>query len=225
MFGRHIFYGNKNFPRKLSSLRYNDRVMKQVVVIHGGTSFDQYQDYIDFLKTREVSREKLLGGEDWKAALPRELGDSFEVLLPKMPNATNARYAEWSLWLERCLPFVREPVILVGHSLGGIFLAKYLAERDFPRRILAALLVAAPFDDCSTDESLADFVLPASLQKFSDQADSIYLMHSQDDPVVPVEQTAKYQRALPKASVMILDGRQHFQQAQFPELAALIASL
>lgn len=198
--------------------------MKQVIVIHGGTSFDTYDGYIAFLKTREVSREKLLGGEDWKAALSHELGDSFEVLRPTMPNATNARYAEWAIWFERCLSFVGEPVILAGHSLGGIFLAKYLSERDFPRRILATLLVAAPFDDCSTDESLADFSLPASLQRFSDQAERIYLIHSQDDPVVPVEQVEKYQRALPKAHTMILHGRQHFQQPQFPELVRLIAS-
>lgn len=198
---------------------------QQVVAIHGGTSFDTHDEYIAFIKTRELTLEKLQQPDDWKALLPRELGASFEVLLPKMPNTTNARYAEWSLWLERCLPFLQPNVILIGHSLGGIFLTKYLSENSFPTSIKATLLVAAPFDDTSTVESLTDFALPASLEKFAQQGGAIYLVHSHDDPVVPFAQVAQYQQALPKAQPVIFNDRGHFNQERFPELVALIQSL
>lgn len=96
---------------------------QQVVVVHGGTTFETYDDYIAFLKTREVSRESLKPGGDWKDSLVRELGEDFEVLLPTMPNGTNAKYFEWRLWWERLVSLWQSDVILIGHSLGGIFLA------------------------------------------------------------------------------------------------------
>lgn len=198
---------------------------QQVLVIHGGTSFDSHEEYIDFIKTRELTCEALQQCEDWRFSLGRELGDGFEVLFPKMPNATNARYEEWCLWLERCLSFVRGDVILIGHSLGGIFLTKYLSEHLFPKRITATLLVAPPFDTTSTDESLRDFALPASLKKFEKQAGAIYLMYSQDDPIVPFGELGKYTRALPQAKSMVFDDRGHFRQATFPELVSLLKSV
>lgn len=198
---------------------------QQVVAIHGGTSFDTYEDYLAFINTREINLEKLKQCEDWRASLSRELEELFDVLLPKMPNGTNARYSEWCMWFERCVSFLHQNVILIGHSLGGIFLAKYLSENSFPKSIKATLLVAAPFDDTSTDESLADFSLPASLERFENQGGTIYLIHSKDDPVVPFEQVEKYRRALPKAQNMIFDTRGHFNQERFPELVALIQSL
>ncbi|MEX0649815.1 MAG: alpha/beta fold hydrolase [Candidatus Andersenbacteria bacterium] len=200
-------------------------MMQQVFAIHGGTSFDSYGEYISFIKTRELTLEKLKQTEDWKASLPRELGDMFEVLLPKMPNGTNVRYAEWCIWFERCIPFLQEGVILIGHSLGGIFLAKYLAEHSFPKKIKATLLVAAPFNDTSTVESLKDFVLPSSLEKLESQAGAIYIIHSKDDPVVPFEQVKKYQDMLPEAQLVVFDDRGHFNQQTFSELVTLIKSL
>jgi predicted alpha/beta hydrolase family esterase len=198
---------------------------QQVVAIHGGTSFDTYEDYIAFLKTRELTLERLKHFDDWKGWLGRHMGDSYEVLLPKMPNGTNACYFEWALWLERCLPFIQDNVILIGHSLGGIFLAKYLAEHDFPKAIKATILIAAPFNDTSTDESLTDFALPASLEKLVNQAGRIYLLHSKDDPVVPFEQVKQYEQMLPDAHAVLFEDKQHFNQETFPELATLIKSL
>lgn len=198
---------------------------QQVVAIHGGTSFDTHEEYIDFIKTRELTLEKLKQCEDWKISLPNALGDGFEVLLPKMPNGTNAKYEEWKIWFERCSDFMTDGVILIGHSLGGIFLAKYLSENDFPKRITATILVAAPYDDTSTVESLNDFSLPASLEQLGKQGGKIYLVHSHDDPVVPLAEAKQYQQVLPDAQVMAFPDRGHFNQSEFPELVALLRSL
>ncbi|MDP3997680.1 MAG: alpha/beta hydrolase [Candidatus Andersenbacteria bacterium] len=198
---------------------------RQVLIIHGGTSFNTYGDYIDSLKTRELTKERLTQGADWKDALADNLDAGFEVLLPKMPNATNARYAEWSLWFERCVAFVGGGVILIGHSLGGIFLAKYLSENDFPKKIKATLLVAAPFSDTVEGESLADFALPSSLTKLTEQGGKICLFHSQDDPVVSFAHARQYQEALPQARLIEFKDKGHFKQSEFPELAELVLSL
>lgn len=168
--------------------RYNDimglGMKQQVIVIHGGTTFASHEEYISYLKNKEIELEKLRLQKDWKQTLPQNLGENFDVLLPRMPNGTNARYEEWKIWFERLIPFVDENVIFIGHSLGGIFLAKYFSENIFPKKIKAIILVAAPFDDAS-QESLVDFKLPSSLSKLTQNCGMIYLFHSKDDPTVP----------------------------------------
>ena len=101
---------------------------QQILVIHGGDTFDTYKDYLSFLKNREISLDRLRLKRDWKDILSEKLGENFDVLSPRMPNGTNARYKEWKIWFERVIPFIDKGVIFIGHSLGGIFLAKYLSR-------------------------------------------------------------------------------------------------
>jgi len=201
---------------------------KQIVIIQGGTSFKTYEDYLSYLKTKEISLEKLRPCKDWKDTLVSELGDDYEILMPRMPNGTNARYDEWKLWFNKIAEILNDEVILIGHSLGGIFLAKYLSETTFPKRVMATILVASPFDDtdgADSKESLIDFALPSSLAKFTEQSGKIYLVHSKDDPVVPFTQLKKYQQSLPHAETIIFENREHFNQETFPEIIELIKSI
>ena len=168
--------------------------------------------------------DKLRSQRDWKDTLAERLGEDFDVLSPRMPNGTNARYKEWEIWFERITPFLGKDLIFIGHSLGGIFLAKYLSENTISKTIKATILVAAPFDDAN-EESLADFKLSSSLAKFSEQSGVIYLIHSKDDPIVPFEQLKKYKQGLPNSKTIILNNREHFNQEAFPEIIKLIRTL
>ncbi|HSX24849.1 MAG TPA: alpha/beta fold hydrolase [Candidatus Andersenbacteria bacterium] len=200
--------------------------MKQhVLVVHGGTSFDTYQQYLDFIKTRELTVETLTQCIDWRFSLPHELGNAFQVLVPNMPNGGNAKYIEWSIWFTRCISLLKGNPIIIGHSLGGIFLVKYLSEHRIQKKLRAVILIAAPFDHTSTVESLHDFALPESLELFEEQAGEIFCFHSKDDPIVPLEENEKYQRKFPNAHIMLYRDRGHFRQETFPELVQLIRSL
>lgn len=198
---------------------------RQIVIIGGGTPFDTYKDYISFLKNREIDLDRFRWQPDWKNTLGSNLGDGYDVLLLKMPNSTNAVYKEWKLWFERIVPLLDKEVILVGHSLGGIFLAKYLSENKFSKKILATLLVAAPYDDANSEESLAKFKLPAKLASFSKLGGKIFLLYSEDDPLVPLAQSKKYAQALPDAQVLVFRNLGHFKVEAFPQLIKLIRSL
>lgn len=201
---------------------------KQIVLIHGGTSFATYENYISYLQTKEIKIEKLRPRREWKDSLVTELGENYDILLPRMPNGTNARYKEWKIWLDNITKVLNDEVVLIGHSLGGIFLAKYLSENTLPKRVIAAVLVAAPYDNAESadgKESLIDFTLPSSLERFAKQCGKIYLLHSQDDPVVPFAQLDKYKSALPNAETVVFEDREHFNQETFPEIVGIIKSL
>ncbi len=190
----------------------------QVVVIHGGDNFGTYEEYISFLKNFEIESLDYFTQRGWKDSLQEKLGKTFQVILPRMPNAFNARYIEWELWFKKLIPFLTDNVIFVGHSLGGIFLAKYLSQNKFPGKIAATFLLGAPFDDEGSDEPLLDFALPESLDLFATQGGKIFVYHSADDPVVNYFQQRKYLKALPSAEAVTFDGKEHFGQEEFPEL-------
>ena len=197
---------------------------KQVVVIHGGDTFSTYKEYISFLKNYKIDFGRLKK-RGWKEGLSEKLGRGFEVLAPKMPNARNARYFEWKIWFRKFLPHIRNRVVLVGHSLGGIFLAKYLSENRFPKKIKGVFLVAAPHDDKDSDHSLADFVLPRNLKRLEKQSGRIFIYHSKDDPIVPFTDFKKYVKALARARAAAFKNRGHFAQEEFPEIVKDIKSL
>lgn len=149
---------------------------KQIILIHGGDTFDTYEEYLEFLKDWQIDFERIRQRKkDWKETLAEKLGGEYEVIAPKMPNKQNAKYLEWKIWFEKVIPYLEAEVTLVGHSLGGIFLAKYLSENQFPKRILGVFLVAACYDDKNFDYSLADFekykkALPKAIAKeFTDK--------------------------------------------------------
>ena len=96
---------------------------KQVIVIHGGDTFDTYKEYINFLENYNLDFKKLQQ-KGWKSSLAEDLGKDFEVISPRMPNAMNAKYKEWKIMFEKFFPYLKNNLILIGHSLGGIFFGK-----------------------------------------------------------------------------------------------------
>jgi len=199
---------------------------QQIILIHGGNTHKTYEKYLFFLKNQKIDFERYRKAKsDWKKTLGKKLGKKYEVICPDMPNRANAKYAEWKIWFEKFIPHLKSKVVLIGHSLGGIFLAKYLSENKiFRKKIRAVFLVAAPYGSKNSGESLADFVLSRKLNKLS-QAEKIFIYHSKDDPVVPFADALKYKKTLPQAKITAFKNRGHFNQANFPELIKEVRKL
>lgn len=198
--------------------------MQQIIVIHGGTTFSSYEKYVDDLRQKTVHIERLQPAQTWKDSLQTELGDKYQVLLPSMPNKTNAQYNEWKIWFDRIAEVASDECIVVGHSLGGIFLAKYLSENTFPKKIKATILIAAPFDD-ETAEDLTDFKIQHLTTRFTQQAGKIIFINGADDPVIPINELDKYKHELPNAEYIILPAPDHFVRPKFPELVRKLHEL
>jgi predicted alpha/beta hydrolase family esterase len=194
----------------------------QVLVIHGGMTFKNEKDYLHYLKTRTVSLEKKAR---WSGDyLRKSLGSKFEIIAPRMPLQDDAKYRDWKICFERYVPFLKNKFILVGSSLGGIFLAKYLSENKLPKKALSAYLVCPPFDDTVPAENLVGgFKLKANLSLVEKNCKNLYLLFSKDDNAVPVSHAEKYRKKLKNANIVIYKSKNgHFNVAKFPEIIKLI---
>lgn len=190
---------------------------KKVIVIHGGSCYAAYDEYIADLKESKFDPERLTA-KGWKDLLPERLGAEFEVLNPEMPNWWNAKYEEWKIWFEKVVEYAKETHVLIGHSLGGIFLSKYLSENDPPKGVKAVFLVAAPYKTRAKDPDFGDFVLGADLKRLKKLDAILHIYHSEDDPVVDFENLDLYKRELPAATTKIFKKRGHFIGSEFPEI-------
>ena len=198
--------------------------MKQIVVIHGATTFVDHDQYLQYLAEKPLQVDRLTYKPMWKERLQDNLGDAYKVLLPSMPNKTNARYSEWRIFFKNLTQLLTDDCVLVGHSMGAVFLAKYLSETHLPFRVQATILVATPHSDDSA-EDLGDFKLDTISDLFRSQAGKVIIFNGKDDPVISVQDIERYKQDLPGAEHIELPASDHFMRVDFPELTTHIKNL
>jgi len=159
-------------------------------MIHGGMTFKSKKDYLHFLKHRKISIVKRIS---WAGNyLDKKLGKRFEIIRPRMPAQDNAKYKEWKIHFERYFPKLKNNTILIGSSLGGTFLAKYLSENKFPKKIVSTYLICPPFDNTLPGEDLVGgFKLKSNLSLIEKNSKKLNLLFSQDDDTVPLAISSK----------------------------------
>lgn len=194
----------------------------QILMIHGGMTFKNRKEYVRFLKTRKISIEKKIS---WTGDyLEKKLGKGFEVIRPRMPLQDNATYKDWQIHFERYLPYLRGRTILIGSSLGGTFLAKYLSGNKLPKKALSTYLICPPFDNTVKGEDLVGgFTLKSDLSLLEKNSKNLHLLFSGDDETVPVSHAEKYRRKLESAHIVIYKSKNgHFKISAFPEIIKMI---
>jgi len=177
---------------------------------------------LHFLKTRTPSIEAKIA---WDAAyLDKKLGADFHIIRPRMPRQDGAAYSDWAIHFERFFPQLKNNLILIGQSLGGIFLAKYLSENRFPKKIRSTYLVCPPFDNTLPTETLAGgFKLKSDLSLMEKNSKKLNLLFSKNDDIVPVSHAKKYAAKLKNVNIVVyshIEG--HFLISEFPEIVEMI---
>ncbi|SET98989.1 hypothetical protein SAMN05421676_11358 [Salinibacillus kushneri] len=104
-------------------------------------------------------QERNQGSSNLSAYLEKELRDKFQFVMPKMPNPENPEYVLWKNQLEKELNMLNGEVILVGHSLGGSVLLKYLSEESCNLTFRGLFIIAAPYWCLDEDWQSKDFTL------------------------------------------------------------------
>ena len=194
--------------------------MTQILFIHGGESYSSYDAYITDLATTAIDYDRLKYHRRWRDWIADQLSSEDDMLTPTFPNGSNAQYDEWVIYFEKILPFLQEDSILVGHSLGAMFLAKYLHTHTLPFRARRIVLIAAQYG-ARGDETDGSFVVD-SASGIERSCDEIHLFHSEDDPVVPYSNLQKMANDIPEAILHSYTDQAHFNSSTFPDLLVLL---
>jgi len=199
---------------------------RQIIFIHGGYTFASQKDYLKFLRAYELDpyRKK----KYWINWLAERLKNKYEILVPQMPCEKNAKYEEWKIWFKKYFNFIKDKKpILIGHSLGAIFLLKYLSENNFPKKINQLHLVApAIYDDGLGPEKLSTFKSNIKkLRNIRKKCKELHLWHSMDDETCLFKNSEIINKIIPNTNFHIFKNKGHFKQSTFPEIVKMIKNL
>jgi predicted alpha/beta hydrolase family esterase len=164
------------------------------------------------------------GGGLLVAALRAGLAADTRLAAPIMPKPDAPDAAAWEAALGEHLRQQQAPLALVGHSLGGSVIFKYLAEHGIPTGLAGVVSIAAPFWGMS-DWEQQEWALPRGFEARLAGLPRTALYHSRDDDIVPVSHVDRYAEALPEALVHKVDGRGHlFDDGNVADILADIAA-
>jgi predicted alpha/beta hydrolase family esterase len=170
-----------------------------------------------------IRQHKPLGSRKLVESLRQQLGSDYQILAPEMPDPDNPRHLAWRDQIEQELGRLSADVLLIGHSLGGSTLLKYLAEGTYHRSIAGLFLVAAPY--WGKQDWELEYAVPDDFASRLPPISQIFLYHSRSDEEVPFASLKRYQEHLPQATVRVLEGTQHAFTEGLPLLAQDIKQL
>jgi predicted alpha/beta hydrolase family esterase len=135
------------------------------------------------------------------ASLRDALGPSYEVRYPRMPVEDSAQYSDWTARIASALPPRGNEVVLVGHSVGGSVLLRYLCEQPVAAPVTGLFVIATPFWGADDFWDWDEVQLPEDAAEKLATVPRIFLYHSRDDEVVPFSHLALYSARLPQATI------------------------
>jgi predicted alpha/beta hydrolase family esterase len=204
------------------ALDFEQTKIPKVVIVHGGNSYTN-QELKEMIHERPEEIQAInqhsakLEREEWAWYKNTEYElkkRGFETYYPQMPNSQNAKYLEWKkLFEDTVVKQLTTETHLIGHSLGGLFLVKYLAETKI--KIKALHLVSPSFSE-------GDFESVENWEQINNNCESIYIWHSKDDNVVPFSEALKYHNFLSNSILFKYEDKGHFPNTEFPELVDFI---
>lgn len=149
------------------------------------------------------------GSSNLAAHLQITLGTEYKMSHPRMPKPENPEYALWKLQLEKELAALDDEIIVIGHSLGGSILMKYLSEEICKKYISGLFLVAAPYWGKDKDWRSDEFTFRENFTSKLPQIPRMFIYHSRNDEIVPLAHLGHYTEKLPQATARVLDGNEH----------------
>ena len=141
-------------------------------------------------------------------SLSRALAPKYEVRFPRMPDEADPNVEAWKEKISSELSRIPGMVVLVGHSVGGSILLRYLSEEKVERPIAGLFVLAAP----SWDEdrwSFDDLKLPHEIAEKLASIPRIFFFHCRDDEVVPFAHLALHGARIPRAVTRVVDSGGH----------------
>jgi len=165
----------------------------------------------------------------WYPWLKRELENrGLQVFLSQFPIEENQTLQNWLDTLQPMKENLKDS-ILIGHSLGAPFILNVLNQWDV--KVKAAFLVSGFSGHLEVeDEPNIDDIAERDFnwRKIKENCKYFYVIHSDNDPYVPLERAEELARNL-DVEVTLVRGGKHFQEESgfktFPQLLEKIVDV
>ena len=164
------------------------------------------------------------GSSAFLAKLRAELGPAYAVDGPLMPNPDAPEARPWLDAVGGLIARAKGPFALVGHSLGGSIILKWLAENPLPGGLVGVVTIAAPFWG-ARDWDVSEFALPQDAGARLAKVPRIVLFSGRSDKVVPAEHLTLYADAVPGIETATVDGDHEFANGDIGAVAEAIRLL
>ncbi len=173
-------------------------------IIHGSYG-NPYKNWIHWLKT-QLSKRKLNG------------------LVPSFPTPYKQDYESWSKLLKvyHEIGYITENTTFITHSLGGIFVIKFLIENQIKiKKIITVAGFNIFFDD---DQSLYDtfYLSDKQLINVKNLCSKIICIYSDNDPYVPKEKAELFANNLNAAEILINNAGHFNEKTGYKEFKELL---
>jgi predicted alpha/beta hydrolase family esterase len=159
------------------------------------------------------------------ASLRKNLGRGYKVRYPEMPDEEEADYAAWSERIARELADMPPRPAVVGHSIGGSVLIRWLVEGRNRVPLGPVFLVSLPFWHDHPFWNWPEAQLPADAGERLPPDLELFIYHGGADDFVPPEHAERHAELLPSSTLRILPGRDHQLNDDLHEIAAEIRRL
>jgi predicted alpha/beta hydrolase family esterase len=162
----------------------------------------------------------------WRPYLMRELEkhDIYSFAL-SMPTPDKPIMTEWLSEIKHYVDRdINDEIYLVGHSLGGTAILRYLEQFDSPN-IKGVVIVSAP---CSKNDKgkIADFLkTDFDWSVIKTKIQNVTVIHGDNDPLVPISDAEKTSQELNGELIIIPNGKHLNGSAGFTELPELLSAL
>lgn len=173
-------------------------------IIHGSYG-NPYKNWIPWLK-RELSKRKI------------------NCIVPNFPNPYRQDYESWSKILKAYneIGYITEDTTFVTHSLGGIFIIKFLIENDIK---VKKIITVAGFNNVTFQDDMnlySSFYLEDNkLLKINSLCEEIICIYSDNDLYVPQKDAEEFANRI-NSEKIIINNAGHFNEkfgyTEFKEL-------
>lgn len=191
--------------------------MKNAILLHGWNTLAEFND----------PAKPTASNDHWFPWLTKQLQlHGYKVDVPEMPQHTDTTYEAWLHEFERF--DITSDTLLVGYSLGGGFLVRYLSEHDTH---VGRVILAAPWMGLTADGSRDETFSPGFFdfeidRKLSTKTKGLTILYSDDDFDIIHQSIACLRHKLDDVEYIELQDKGHFTRDSlgtevFPELLEL----
>ena len=180
--------------------------MENYFIIHGSYG-NPYKNWIPWLK-RELSKRKI------------------NCIVPNFPSPYKQDYESWNKILKAYLEigYITENTTFITHSLGGIFIAKFLIQNKVK---IKKLIIVSGFNQIrfEEDNSLYDsfYIDNKELKTLEEYCYERVCIYSDNDPYVPINEAENFANMISAKKVLIEQAGHFNEKSGYKELKELFA--